>query len=90
MRQVTSLDTNGTNDTMAVADGLSSLGLPARVVWGAAVQFQRLSYGERLATDLGAMVPSIPGGKHFTPEDHPEEVAGAVNELLSRQRPATW
>jgi pimeloyl-ACP methyl ester carboxylesterase len=81
MRQVTSLDVQ---DTIAVADQLPALGLPTRVVWGDADQFQKVAYGERLAADLGIPLTRIRGGKHFTPEDHPGEIARAVNELLSQ------
>jgi pimeloyl-ACP methyl ester carboxylesterase len=80
MRQVSALRVE---DTIAVADQLPSLGLPARVVWGEADQFQKVEYGRRLAADLGTTLQPIPGGKHFTPEDHPEVVAAAVNELLA-------
>lgn len=80
MSQVSSLDVQ---DTLAVADRLSGLDLPARVVWGEADQFQKLRFGERLAADLRTELRRIPGGKHFTPEDHPEIVAGAINELLA-------
>lgn len=80
MSQVTALDVS---DTLAVADRLPGLGLPARVVWGEADQFQKLPYGERLASDLQTDLRRIPGGKHFTPEDHPEHVAEAINELLT-------
>lgn len=69
-------------DTQDIADQLPGLGLPARVVWGAADRFQKLAYGERLAADLSAELTRIPGGKHFTPEDHPEQIAAAVNSLL--------
>lgn len=55
---------------------------PARVVWGVADRFQKLEYGERLAHDLGTQVIRIPGGKHFTPEDHPRAVADPINSLL--------
>lgn len=79
MRQVRPLDPQ---DTLALADRLPTLGLPARVVWGEADQFQKVSYGERLARDLGTELVRIPGGKHFTPEDHPQVVADAVNGLL--------
>jgi pimeloyl-ACP methyl ester carboxylesterase len=81
MRQVTSFDVQ---DTIAVADQLPTLGLPARVVWGDADQFQKVAYGERLAADLGTPLTGIRGGKHFTPEDHPEVIARAVNELLAQ------
>lgn len=79
MSQVTALDVG---DTLAVADRLPALDLPARVVWGEADQFQKLRFGERLAADLRTELRRIPGGKHFTPEDHPEIVAEAINELL--------
>ena len=81
MRQVAALDAS---DTLAIVNRLSSIGLPARVVWGEADRFQKLKYGERLAADLGADLTRLPGGKHFTPEDHPEAIADAVNDLLDR------
>lgn len=81
MRQVSALTAQ---DTLAVADRLPTLGLPARVVWGAADRFQKVEYGRRLATDLGTEIQLIPGGRHFTPEDHPETIAAAVNDLLDR------
>jgi pimeloyl-ACP methyl ester carboxylesterase len=80
MRQVSALRVE---DTLAISDQLPSLGLPARVVWGEADRFQKVEYGRRLAADLGTTLQPIPGGKHFTPEDHPEVLAAAVNELLA-------
>lgn len=80
IRQIRALDAR---DTLAVAGRLPALALPARVVWGEADGFQKVHYGERLATDLHTVVQRIPGGKHFTPEDHPETVAAAVNDLLA-------
>ncbi|SDX99033.1 hypothetical protein SAMN05661080_01954 [Modestobacter sp. DSM 44400] len=79
MRQVSALHTR---DTLAVADQLPSLGLPARVVWGGVDRFQKVSYGRRLAADLGTTLLPIPRGRHFTPEDHPEILAAAINDLL--------
>lgn len=79
MSQVTALDVT---DTIAVADRLPGLDLPARVIWGETDQFQKLRFGERLAADLHTDLRRIPGGKHFTPEDHPEHIAEAINELL--------
>ncbi len=79
MSQVTALDVR---DTLAVADRLPGLDLPARVIWGEADQFQKVRFGERLAADLHADIHRIPSGKHFTPEDHPENLAEAINELL--------
>lgn len=80
MRQVAALDVR---DTLAVADRLPHLGLPARVVWGEADQFQTVAYGERLADDLGTQLRRIRGGRHFTPEDHPEEIVDAIESLLA-------
>lgn len=80
MRQVGPLTAE---DTKAISGRLPALGLPARVVWGEADGFQKVRYGERLAADLGCEVIRIPGGKHFTPEDHAETVAAAVNSLLA-------
>lgn len=71
-------------DTLAVADRLPGLGLPARVVWGEADRFQKVRYGRRLAADLGTELRTIPGGRHFTPEDHPEDVAAAITDVLPR------
>jgi len=80
MRQVSALDVR---DTIAVADLLPTLQLPARVVWGEADRFQKVSYGERLAADLGTGLTRISGGKHFTPEDHPLDIARAINDLIT-------
>jgi pimeloyl-ACP methyl ester carboxylesterase len=66
---------------------VSLTGVPARLVWGAADQFQKIGYGYRLAYELGAPLDRIEEGKHFVPEDYPEEVAAAVNELLEQTAP---
>ena len=81
MRQIRSLNVQ---DTLAVADRIPSLNVPARLVWGAADRFQKIGYGYRLAYELGASMERIEGGKHFVPEDHPEPVAQAVNGLLEQ------
>jgi pimeloyl-ACP methyl ester carboxylesterase len=72
-----------TADTLAVADRLGDLDVPARVVWGAADPFQKLPYGERLAWDLRTQLWRIEGGRHFTPEDRPERLAVAINEVVA-------
>ncbi len=84
VRQVRSLDVN---DTLAVADQIPNIDVPACLVWGAADEFQGIGYGYRLAYELGAKIERIEGGKHFVPEDHPEEVAAAVNRLLEQAAP---
>lgn len=79
VRQVRALDVR---DTLAVADQLPRLNVPTRLVWGAADQFQKMEYGERFARDLRAPLRRIEGGKHFTPEDHPDILAEEINALL--------
>lgn len=79
VRQVRSLDVR---DTLAVAGALKALDVPATVVWGEADRFLKVRYGERLARDLGAPLVRIPGGRHFTPENHPDEVALGVTRLM--------
>jgi pimeloyl-ACP methyl ester carboxylesterase len=71
-----------TADTLAVADRLRSLDVPARVVWGAADPFQKLPYGQRLAWDLRTELWRIEDGRHFVPEDHPDRLAAAIGEVL--------
>jgi pimeloyl-ACP methyl ester carboxylesterase len=80
-RQVNSLNVN---DTLAVAGQIPSLsGKPARIVWGVADQFQKAEYGERFARDLGVTMSRIDGGKHFTPEDHPDVIAQDILSLAA-------
>lgn len=79
VRQAQSLDVE---DTKTIADQLPHLTMPARIVWGAADEFQKIEYGERLAKDLRAPLRRIEGGKHFTPEDHPQIIAEEINALI--------
>lgn len=80
VRQVQSLDNA---DTRAIQDELPSLNRPARIVWGVADQFQKIEYGERLASDLSAPLRRIEEGKHFTPEDYPEIIAEEIMALVA-------
>lgn len=87
VHQIESLDVQ---DTLAVADRLPDLDVPARIVWGAADPFQKIHYGERLSRALDAPLDRIEGGRHFVPEDHPERVAATIQELVqSIASPAT-
>lgn len=81
VRQVSALNVR---DTLKVADQLPRLDVPARVVWGAADKFQKEHYGARLAGDLGTDLRRISEGRHFTPEDHPDQLAAAVTEVMDR------
>lgn len=79
VRQIRSLRTA---DTLSIADQLPALSMPARVVWGAADRFQKISFGERLAGDLAAPLVRLDGARHFVPEDHPDAVAKAVRDVV--------
>ncbi|MBM9603335.1 alpha/beta fold hydrolase [Desulfopila inferna] len=82
LHQVQSLDVH---DTLSISDSLPRLNIPARIVWGAADRFQKIGYGYRLSHDLKCSLTRIEDGKHFVPEDHPEEVARTINELLNTE-----
>ncbi len=79
-RQLRSLRTE---DTLEVAPRLPELGIPAAVVWGASDRFQTLDYGRRLAGDLAAELEIVEHGKHFMPEDHPDELVAAIHRVLT-------
>ncbi len=79
IHQIECLDVN---DTLAIADRLPDLNLPARIVWGEADQFQTIDYAQRFVRDLNAELRCIPGGKHFTPEDHPDVLAEEIMLLV--------
>lgn len=46
-----------------------------------------MRYGEYFARDLGTDL-RIEGGRHFTPEDHPDRIAAALNDLVREVRSA--
>ena len=81
VRQIRALDVK---DTLAIANQLPELTLPVRLVWGAADSFQKIGYGYRLAYELNAPLDRIEHGSHFVPEDHPERVAAAINDLIGQ------
>lgn len=83
IRQIEALDVN---DTIAIAEALPTLNVPARIVWGVDDKFQKLEYGERFAKDLNAPLHRIEGGLHFTPEDHPEVIAEQLLLLVETVR----
>lgn len=79
IRQIEWLDVS---DTLAIERSVSELAIPARIVWGAADGFLTIDYAERFASDLRAPLRRIPGGKHFTPEDHPDIIAKEISALV--------
>lgn len=70
-------------DTQAVGLALEQRRptVPARVLWGEKDPLGVAS-ASRLAEALHAQLTIIPGGRHFTVEDHPELIAAAVCELV--------
>jgi len=42
---------------------------------------RRFSFGERFARDLRTPLRRFRGGKHFTPEDHPDVLAAEITSL---------
>lgn len=72
------------DDTLEAAAQLGTRpDLPVRIVWGEKDPLG-LESAERLAMLLGAPgVETIPGGKHFNPEDHPDIVAEAIRQVVN-------
>ncbi len=68
-----------------IASRLSSLDVPAAVVWGRRDRVLALDTGKALAHQIpGAKLTVIDDGHHFTPEETPRQVADAIAELLRR------
>lgn len=55
--------------------------IPAKVLWGEKDPLG-IPSAERLASALGAGLVKVPGGRHFTIEDHPSLVAGVIESVL--------
>lgn len=79
------LDHMSAKDTEALAGKLSAIGGVKRVVWSDADPLD-FATGQRLAEELGAPLTRIPKGRHFSPEDHPDVIASAINEVLAQVR----
>jgi pimeloyl-ACP methyl ester carboxylesterase len=73
------------SDTRRIAAALRPTGAPALVVWGGRDPLG-LASARRLAERIGAELRVIPGARHFTPEDHPDVVAGAVLHAMAGRR----
>lgn len=77
--QLRSLDAS---DTLAIAQGLSGVRVPARIVWGEDDPLGVAS-ARQLARDLDAQLLVIPNARHYTPEDHPGMVAQCIEQVLA-------
>lgn len=72
-------------DTIRTAQKLHTLAkltFPKTVIWGTKDPLG-VDSAERLAKDIDANLQLIPGGKHFTLENHPEIIAKAINGMIS-------
>jgi pimeloyl-ACP methyl ester carboxylesterase len=83
-RQVAALDVN---DTLAVADALPRLDIPARIVWGAADRFQKIEYGERFVRDLQARMTKVEGKALHA--RRPPRRSGGCDQRSARRGTAT-
>lgn len=82
LRHLQALDAG---ETAALAGALRTLVQPTAIVWGALDQFLPVKIGRRLAGDIpDATLDVVEGAGHFTPEEAPARVAGAITELLAR------
>lgn len=84
IRQVDALDVN---NKLVFVSRLAALDMTARLAWGSADGFQKTEYEERSARALGVPLRGIPGGKHFTPEDHPDIIAEEIMALVGAAYP---
>lgn len=73
------------NDTLHIAHKLPRLAnstFPKTVIWGTKDPLG-MDSAERLVKDIDANLQWIPGGRHFTLENHPEKIAKAVNGMIA-------
>jgi pimeloyl-ACP methyl ester carboxylesterase len=72
-------------DTDAITPRLKDLVAPTAIVWGAHDPFLPHTLARRLQECIpGATLDLLPDGRHFTPEEAPERIGGALTQLLSR------
>jgi len=70
-------------DTLAAAEKLPDLNIPALLVWGTADALFPLSDAKRLQRTLrDATLVEVPGAKAFVPLDRPHEVADAIGAFV--------
>jgi pimeloyl-ACP methyl ester carboxylesterase len=63
---------------------LPGIAKPVSVVWGARDPWLPVHVGERLRAAIpGASLEVIESARHFSPEDAPVRIAGAIGRLLA-------
>lgn len=68
--------------TQEIVPALIGLKTPVHLIWGSEDRWQPVSWGYRLAGDLGAELTMIPEAGHFVMEDAPETVGAAILESI--------
>ena len=82
MQHLTALDSA---DTAALASRLGEIVAPTAILWGAHDPFLPPSLARRLQEAIpGATLEVIADGRHFIPEESPEQVGAALSTLLAR------
>jgi pimeloyl-ACP methyl ester carboxylesterase len=82
MQHLTALDSA---DTAALAPRLGEIVAPTAILWGAHDPFLPPSLARRLQEAIpGATLEVIADGRHFIPEESPEQVGAALSTLLAR------
>ncbi|GAC1514776.1 MAG: alpha/beta hydrolase [Gemmatimonadaceae bacterium] len=72
-------------DTEALVRPLRTFAQPTTIVWGEDDPFLPVTSARRLQEVIpGATLQVVPGARHFTPEDAPDQVGIAVTTLLAR------
>jgi len=75
----------GNSGARGTAADLARVVAPTAVVCGAEDPFTAITVGEAIAAAIpGATLDVVPDIRHFTPEEAPERVAGALTSLLER------
>ena len=82
MQHLTALDSA---DTAALASRLGEIVAPTAILWGAHDPFLPPSLARRLQEAIpGATLEVIADGRHFIPEESPEQIGAALSTLLAR------
>lgn len=72
-------------DTAALAPRLGDILAPTAILWGAHDPFLPAALGRRLQAAIpGATLDVLADGRHFIPEEAPEQVGAALATLLAR------
>lgn len=79
------IETLGRCDTAQWSAQLGAVRVPAAIIWGEEDPFYPVSLGERLRDAIpGATLDIVPRASHFVPEDFPDRVRRAIEQLLQR------